>query len=101
MPSSPRVLPSRVTYVFTDKNAFLPRLPFLSDTPQMTPQTVPDDGTGPRTLRAVRMARLPYAARLALPTDTFAAMLRGELLAALQALSQLPHVMELWVGRWF
>ena len=67
----------------------------------MTPQTAPDDGAGPRTLRAVRMTRLPYAALLALPTDTFAAMVRGELLAALQALSQLPLVMELWVGRWF
>ena len=73
----------------------------LADISQMTPQTAPDDDAGPRTLRAVRMARIPYAARHALPTNTFAAMVRGELLAALQALSQLPHVMELWVGRWF
>ena len=67
----------------------------------MAPQAVPDDGAEPRTLRAVRMARFPYAARLALLTDTLAKMLRGELLAALQAHSPLPHVMELRVGRWF
>ena len=49
----------------------------------------------------VRMARLPFEARLALRTDALAAMLRGELFTAPQALSRHPLVTELRVGLWF
>ena len=47
------------------------------------------------------LRRFPSTLRLAILTDTLAAMLGCKLLAALQAISRLPLITQLWVGLWF